>query len=51
MMQATGVLSRRKDGLKIFHVIKGPKILEIVDIRIVIVKYEIGRRHGLLKVS
>ncbi len=49
LMQAAGVLSRRKDGLKIFYAIKHPEILEIVDIVTRIVKQEIAGRHELLK--
>ena len=49
MMLAAGVLSRRKEGLKIFYAIKHPEILEIVDIVTWIVKQEIAGRHKLLK--
>ncbi len=49
MMQAAGVLSRRKEGLKIFYAIKHTEILEIVDIVTRIVKKDIAGRHELLK--
>jgi len=49
MMLSAGVLSRRKDGLKIYYVIKHPQIVEILDIVTIIVKREIGGRHNLLK--
>ncbi len=49
LMQAAGVLSRRKDGLKIFYAIKHPEILEVVDTVTRIVKHEIAGRHELLK--
>ncbi len=49
MMQVTGVLSRRKDGLKIFYAIKHPEIHEIVDMVTLIVKQEIAGRHEMLK--
>lgn len=49
MMLAAGVLSRRKEGLKIFYAIKHPEILEIVDIVTLIVKQETAGRHELLK--
>lgn len=49
MMLAAGVLSRRKEGLKIFYAIKHPEILDIVDIVTLIVKQEITGRHKLLK--
>lgn len=49
LMLAAGVLSRRKDGLKIFYAIKHPEIMEIVDIVTLVVKREIAGRHELLK--
>lgn len=49
MMVSAGVLSRRKDGLKIYYKIKQPEVLQIVDIVTHIVKQEISMRHELLK--
>ena len=49
MMLAAGVLSRRKDGIKIYCAIKHPEILEVMDIVTGIVKLEIYGRHDLLK--
>uniref|UniRef100_A0A831UBK3 ArsR family transcriptional regulator n=1 Tax=Geobacter metallireducens TaxID=28232 RepID=A0A831UBK3_GEOME len=49
MMLAAGVLSRRKEGLKIYYAIKHPEILEVVDTITLIVKQEIAGRHALLK--
>ena len=49
MMLAAGVLSRRKDGLKIYYAIKHPEVLDVVDIVTRIVKQEISGRHELLK--
>jgi DNA-binding transcriptional ArsR family regulator len=49
MMLAAGVLSRRKDGLKIYYAIKHPEILEVMDIITEVVKLEIYGRHDLLK--
>lgn len=49
MMLAAGVLSRRKDGLKIFYAIKHPEVLEIVDLVTLIVKQDNAGRHELLK--
>lgn len=49
LMLAAGVLSRRKERLKIFYAIKHPEILEIVDTVTLIVKQEIAGRHELLK--
>jgi DNA-binding transcriptional ArsR family regulator len=48
-MLAAGVLSRRKDGLKIYYAIKHPEILEVMDMVTGIVKREIYGRHDLLK--
>jgi len=49
MMLAAGVLSRRKDGLKIYYAIKHPEIFDVMDIVTGIVKLEIHGRHDLLK--
>jgi DNA-binding transcriptional ArsR family regulator len=49
LMQAAGVLSRRKDGLKIFYAIKHPEIMEIVDTVTRIVKQENDGRLDMLK--
>ncbi len=49
MMLSAGVLSRRKDGLKIYYAIKHPEILEVVDLVTGIVKQDIYGRHNLLK--
>ena len=50
MMQKAGILTRRKDGLKIFYAIKHPEVLAIVDLAMAIVRSEAGRRHALLRV-
>lgn len=49
MMLAAGVLSRRKEGLKIYYAIKHPEILEVIDLVTGMVKQEIYGRHDLLK--
>ncbi|MBT0666474.1 winged helix-turn-helix domain-containing protein [Geobacter pelophilus] len=49
MMLSSGVLSRRKDGLKIYYAIKHPEILDVVDMVTLIVKQEISGRHKVLK--
>lgn len=51
MMLAAGVLSRRKDGLKIYYTIKHPEILKIVDLATQIMTQEITGRHRLLKAA
>jgi ArsR family transcriptional regulator len=50
MMQKAGILTRRKDGLKIFYAIKHPEVMEIIDLASAIVKREVGSRHDLLRV-
>lgn len=50
LMMTAGVLSRRKEGIKIFYAIKYPEILNLVNIATMIVKQEIAVRHELLKV-
>ena len=49
LMLNSGILSRRKEGLKIYYAIKYREILEIVDIVTLLVKQEIAGRHELLK--
>lgn len=51
MMLSASVLSRRKDGLKIYYAIKHPEVLDIVDTVSLVVKQEISGRHELLKAS
>lgn len=48
MMLSAGVLSRRKDGLKIYYAIKHPEIREVMDIVTAIVKQDIAGRNRLL---
>jgi hypothetical protein len=48
-MLAAGVLSRRKEGIKIFYAIKHQEILAVVDLATDMVKREIAERHELLK--
>jgi DNA-binding transcriptional ArsR family regulator len=49
MMLASGILSRRKEGLKIFYAIKHPEVLQILDLAEQIMANEISGRHKLLK--
>jgi len=49
LMLAAGVLSRRKEGIKIIYAIKHPEIMSIVDLATRMVKQEIAGRHELLK--
>lgn len=48
MMVSTGILSRRKEGVKIFYAVKHLQIFEIVDLATVIMTQEITGRHTML---
>jgi ArsR family transcriptional regulator len=47
-MQTHGILSRRKEGVKIFYAVKHPEVLEIIDRAGAIVRREIDLRSGLI---
>lgn len=49
MMQKAGILTRRKDGLRIFYAVKHPEVLTIIDLAAALMKSEAGRRHALLR--
>lgn len=49
MMQKAGILTRRKDGLRIFYAVKHPEVLMIIDLATAIMKSEAGHRHNLLR--
>jgi len=51
LMVSSGVLFRRKEGVKIFYALKHPEILEIVGLATRIMTQEITGRHQLLKVA
>ena len=51
LMVSAGVLSRRKEGVKIFYAVKYPEILEIVELARQIMTQEISGRHRLLKAA
>ena len=48
-MQTHGILSRRKDGVKIYYAVKHHEVLEIIDLASAIVKREVELRSGLIK--
>lgn len=48
-MQIHGILSRRKDGVKIYYAIKHQEVFEVIDLAAVIVKREVELRSGLIK--
>jgi ArsR family transcriptional regulator len=47
-MQTHGILSRRKEGVKIYYAVKHPEVLEIIDMATAIVRREIEVRSGLI---
>ena len=51
LMVSSGILFRRKEGVKIFYALKHPEILEIVDLATLIMTQEITGRHQLLKAA
>ncbi len=48
LMVSSGILSRRKEGVKIFYAVKRPEILTIVDLATTIMAQEITGRHEML---
>ena len=48
-MQTHGILSRRKEGVKIYYAVKYPEVLEIIDFAAAIVRNEVELRSGLIK--
>jgi ArsR family transcriptional regulator len=48
LMVSSGILSRRKEGVKIIYALKHPEILAIVDLATRIMEQEITGRHSLL---
>ena len=49
MLQTSGILTRRKEGLKIYYAIKHPEVLLIVDLARQVMAQEITGRHQLLQ--
>jgi ArsR family transcriptional regulator len=47
-MVSSGILSRRKEGVKIIYALKHPEILKIVDLATRIMEQDITGRHSLL---
>jgi ArsR family transcriptional regulator len=48
MMVSSGILRRRKEGVKIFYAVKHPETFEIVDLATLIMTQEITGRHNML---
>lgn len=44
-----GILSRRKEGLKIYYAIKHPEVLILIDLADTLMRQEIGQRSRLLQ--
>jgi ArsR family transcriptional regulator len=50
-MQTHGILTRRKEGVKIYYAVKHPEVLSVIDLATAIVKREIELRSGLMNSS
>ncbi len=51
LMVSSGILFRRKEGVKIFYALKHPEILEIVDLATLIMTQEVTGRQRMLKAA
>ena len=49
LMMSAGILSRRKDGLKIYYAIKHRQVLEIMDLAAEIMLEDVSGRQKVLK--
>lgn len=47
-MQTHGILTRRKDGVKIYYAVKHPEVFAIIDLAEAVVKRELAVRSELL---
>jgi DNA-binding transcriptional ArsR family regulator len=47
-MQTHGILSRRKEGVKIYYTVKHPEVFEIIDRATAIVRREVEVRRDLI---
>ena len=50
-MQTHGILSRRKEGVKIYYAVKHPEVFEIIDRATAIVRHEVELRCGLINTT
>ena len=48
-MQTHGILSRRKDGVKIYYAVKPPEVLAILDMATAVVQREVEVRSNQIK--
>ena len=49
VMQKAGILTRRKEGLRIFYAVKHPEVLAIIELAAALMKNEVGSRNDLLR--
>lgn len=49
LLLGVGILTRRKDGLKIYYAIKHPEVLQLVELAAALMRQEIGLRSRLLE--
>lgn len=47
-MQTHGILSRRKDGVKIYYAVKHKEVFEIIDLATAVVRREVEARNDLI---
>lgn len=50
-MQTHGILSRRKEGVKIFYAVKHPEVFKVIDLATAIVRREVEVRSGLINAA
>jgi ArsR family transcriptional regulator len=50
-MQTHGILSRRKDGVKIYYAVKHPEVFEIIDRATAIVRREVEQRSEMINLA
>lgn len=51
LMVSVGILSRRKEGVKIFYAVKHPEIFNLIELVTVIITHEVNSRRKLLKAA
>jgi len=51
LLLSVGILSRRKEGLKIYYAIKHREVLQLVELAAALMRQEIALRSHLLKAS
>ena len=51
MLLNSGILTRRKDGIKIYYDVKYPAVFEIIDLASIIMTHEITGQQRLLKIA